>query len=220
MTKKEIKAAQAEFHAFIKSQQKPEVEANIAFMDGDKERLIPVTIKQRLSAEDKIMFVNRAVGFCVDEDFDEIYPTNLNLGFKMALVEFYTDIKTRAKEEDFVEFVNDFDIAQFLCDETAGEVLEEIKLMRAMCEDELKWRQRQMLNNHGVNGVFIKLENLLDKIDMAVDSVGGYMGEDKLNELLDAVKTVAEAPEKVSEKIIETERARAAAAAEKENTEE
>ena len=89
-----------------------------------------------------------------------------------------------------------------------------------MCEDELKWRQRQMLNNHGVNGVFIKLENLLDKIDMAVDSVGGYMGEDKLNELLDAVKTVAEAPEKVSEKIIETERARAAAAAEKENTEE
>jgi len=77
-----------------------------------------------------------------------------------------------------------------------------------------------MLNNHGVNGVFIKLENLLDKIDMAVDSVGGYMGEDKLNELLDAVKTVAEAPEKVSEKIIETERARAAAAAEKENTEE
>lgn len=217
MTKKELKAAQAEFHAFIKSQQKPEIEASITFMDGEEERIIPVKIKQDLTIPEDVMFVNRVMEFCRDEDMDEIYPSSMHFGFQIALLEYFTDIKERIKEDDIVSLIECFNVAEFLCENTGWKIEKKIKFLGTVCKEELDWVQRQYLNNHGVNSVFVKLENLLDKIDMAVDSASDYMGEDKLNELLDAVKTVADAPDKVAEKIIETERARVAVRDEIEN---
>lgn len=208
MTKKEIKTAQAQFHAFIKSQQKSAMETNITFMDGEEERNIPVKIKLQLNAEEQIMFVNRVVDFCRDGDTGEIYPSSFKLGFDIALMEYFTDIKERIKADDIIAFLTCFDIEEFLDRETHEEI-DFYELMN-MCSSELRWAQEQYLNTQGVNGVFIKLNNLVDKIDIALDSANEYAGENKIDMLLEAVKTVAEAPEKVSEKIIEMEHARVA----------
>lgn len=209
MTKKEIKAMQAQFHAFIKTQQKPAVETKIVFTTEEGERNIPVKIKLQINAEDQIMFVNRVIDFCKDGETDEIYPSNFRLGFDIALMEFFTDIKEHIKADDIVSFLTCFDIKEFLDKETYEEI-DFYELMN-MCSSELRWAQEQYLNSRGVNGIFIKLNNLIDKIDIALDSASQYEGEDKIKELLEAVKIVAEAPEKVSEKVIEIEHARVAA---------
>ena len=210
MTKKETKAAQAQFHAFIKSQQKPEIETNITFLDDGEERSIPVKIKLRLSSEEQIMFVNRVVDFCRDTETGEIYLSNSELGFKIALMEYFTDIKERIKADDIIAFLDCFDLEDFLYaeSESAGET--GFFGLKSLCQAELKWAQEQYLNFRGVNGVFVKLNDLIDKIDTAMDSMGGYMDKDKIETLLDAVKTVSQAPEAVAEKVIEVERARVA----------
>lgn len=208
MTKKELKAAQATFHAFIKSQQKPEIETNITFMDGEEERVIPVKIKQKLALEEQINFVHRVVNFCIGTD-GVIYPSNFDLGFDLALMEYFTDLKERIKDEDIMDFLACFNVEKFIYDACDG-YFEPLRLHH-MCKAELEWEQEQYLNAQGVNGVFVKLNAFIDKLDANMNSMGGYMNSEKVEELLNAVKTVAEAPEKVSAKVIEMEHARVAA---------
>ena len=207
MSKKDIKKAEAQFHAFIKSQQKPDIETEIVFMDGEEERRIPIKIKQRISTEQKLTFINRVVDCCKDEFGYELMPSNFDTAFNLAVVEFFTDIKERVKDEDLLDFIDCFDVVEFISKNCPEEIYMNICNLHRPCYNELDWEKEKYLNSRGVNEVFIKLNDLLERVDFAMDSMGDYINKEKIEELLNAVNTVAEAPEQVAEKVLEIERA-------------
>lgn len=207
MSKKDIKKAEAQFHAFIKSQQKPDIETEIVFMDGEEERRIPIKIKQRISTEQKLTFINRVVDCCKDEFGYELMPSNFDTAFNLAVVEFFTDIKERVKDEDILDFIDCFDVVEFIYKNCPEDVYEVVCNLRRSCYNELDWEKEKYLNSRGVNEVFIKLNDLLERVDFAMDSMGDYINKEKIEELLNAVNTVSEAPGQVAEKVLEIERA-------------
>lgn len=207
MSKKDIKKAEAQFHAFIKSQQKPDIETEIVFMDGEEERRIPIKIKQRISTEQKLTFINRVVDCCKDEFGYELMPSNFDTAFNLAVVEFFTDIKERVKDKDILDFIDCFDVVEFIHNNCPEDVYEAVCNLRRPCYNELDWEKEKYLNSRGVNEVFIKLNDLLERVDFAMDSMGDYINKEKIEELLNAVNTIAEAPEQVAEKVLEIERA-------------
>lgn len=206
MNKKELKQQQAIFHAFIKSQQRPEIEKDITFVDGEEERTISVKVKQKLTFEEQINFVHRVVGFCVDEETGMIYPSSFEFGYSLALLEYFTNIKEQIKDTDIMDFLSCFDIEKFIHDACDG-CAECLRLHR-MCKTELEWEQEKYLNSKGVNGIFEKISSFIERLDVGVDAIGDYMNAEKLEELLKAVNSMSQAPELVAEKVIDIERAR------------
>ena len=197
------KTTRAQAHAFIRANQKPDTEAIIEYVQDDETKTIPVIIRNSLTFGERITFIEDAVHRCVSEG--EYFPASKRMAFNISALKFLTDIGQCLKGEELGDFLSCFDIETFL-KENSEAAFQLFLEMKNEVDEAIEWEKAKILNQAGVNGIFVALSELIKKIDTALDSVTANIDEHKIEEMLGAIKVFSESPDKVAQAVIDNER--------------
>ena len=156
--------------AIIKENNKEDKKIILKTADAD----IEVVIKPYISYQERTQMVNDIANNCYDEN-GIYHPEFFDIAYKIALIEYYTNINTDIKES-----VNQMHI---LCEST--NLIEEIVNYANNCgqiwndaHDIIDWRNEQSLKSNAWDDVAYMISGLLDKLADRLDKIPETSKED------------------------------------------
>ena len=186
--------------------------ASIKYVDKEgNEQVFEYTIKPRLEYAEYVEAIAYAMNKCTDVETGEFYPPNLRLAVDMTLLKYYTDFGAKMTEGDLAQFADTFRgaisnmVAQAAAKNNVYDLIDDIYA-------EAEWHKQIALAHIGVNETFVKLNEVLDSVGKLAEGFSAQMenGDFNIEQILKAVETMKENPDKMTEAVIDFEKAKIA----------